>query len=256
MENKLTMPTEFVELPSKGYLYPETHPLSSGRIEMRYMSAQHEDIITNQNYIKQGIVLDKLLQALIVTPVKYDDILICDKNAILIAARILGYGKDYQFAYTNPVTRISEKITVDLSKLEEKLLDESLAITKGVNNFKFTLPSTQNEITFKLLTNADEVAIENELKGLKKLFPNESFDITVRLKHTITSVNDITDKKSIREFIDNNILLVSDSRALRKYIKQITPEVLLTFNYDKDGYTEEGVNIPIGVDFFWPDFGI
>jgi hypothetical protein len=69
-------------------------------------------------------------------------------------------------------------------------------------------------------------------------------------------VNDITDKKSIREFIDNNILLVSDSRALRKYIKQITPEVLLTFNYDKDGYTEEGVNIPIGVDFFWPDFGI
>ena len=88
-------PTEIVELPSKGKLYPEGHPLRSGKIEMKYMSAKEEDILTNQSFIKQGVVLDKLFKALIVTPIDYNDLLLCDKNAIMIAARVLGYGKDY-----------------------------------------------------------------------------------------------------------------------------------------------------------------
>jgi hypothetical protein len=254
MENKLTLPTETIELPSKGLLYPPSHPLASGKIEMKYMSAYHEDILTNQNYIKQGTVIDKLLQALIVTPVNYNEILICDKNALMIAARILGYGKDYSFSINNPVTKENDTVTIDLSTLKEKYLNESL-ITKGVNSFTYVLPQTKNEITFKLLNIADEIAIENELKALKKLYPNESFDITTRLKHTITSVNGLLDKKDIKEFVDK-MLMIQDSRSLRKYIKEVSPEILLEFNYDKDGYTEEGVNIPVGLNFFWPDFGV
>ena len=117
MEKKFDFPTEVVELPSKGLLYPEDSPLSSGTIEMKYMTAKEEDILTNINYLQQGIVIDKLLQSLIVSDVNYDDLLLGDKNALLIAARVLGYGKDYEITYGG------EKVTVDLSKLENKILE-------------------------------------------------------------------------------------------------------------------------------------
>ena len=98
---ELKLPTEMVSLPSKGLLYPKESPLAKGEIEMKYMTAREEDILTNSNFIRQGTVIDKLLQSLIVTSFNYDDLLIGDKNAVLIAARVLGYGADYSFKYTN-----------------------------------------------------------------------------------------------------------------------------------------------------------
>ena len=95
-------PTEIIELPSRGLIYSKDNPLSSGKIEMKYMTAKEEDILTNQNYIRQGVVIDKLLESLIVTEgINYADILIGDKNAIMIAARILAYGKDYEIEYNH-----------------------------------------------------------------------------------------------------------------------------------------------------------
>jgi len=96
-QTKVTFPTEIVDLPSKGLLYPKENPLSSGQIEMRYMGAREEDILTNTNYIQSGVVLDKILESLIVTKTNLKDLIIGDKNAILIASRILGYGQDYEF---------------------------------------------------------------------------------------------------------------------------------------------------------------
>jgi hypothetical protein len=134
MENKLSIPTEMVDLPSKGLVYPETNPLSDGKIEMKYMTAKEEDILTNQSYIQKGTVLDELIKSLIVTPnVKYEDMVVGDKIALLVAARVLGYGKDYTFTYGG------EEQTVDLSTIENKPIDESL-FTKGTNEFKYTLP--------------------------------------------------------------------------------------------------------------------
>ena len=167
-QTKPTFPTEEVTLPSKGLLYPEGSPLSKGTIEMRYMTAKHEDILTNQNYINNGTVIDKLLQELIVTPIDYNNLLIGDKNAILVAARILGYGADYEVTLNNPSTRVEEKVTIDLTEADDKELDESL-VKNGVNEFNFILPTTKNELTFKILTHGDEKKIEQELKGLKKL---------------------------------------------------------------------------------------
>ena len=96
---KFNFPTETIELPSKGLLYPKENPLSKGTIELRYMTAAHEDILTNQSYIQKGIVLDKLMQALIVSTINYGDLIVGDKNAIMVASRILGYGKYYTFTY-------------------------------------------------------------------------------------------------------------------------------------------------------------
>jgi hypothetical protein len=174
--------------------------------------------------------------------VKYEDLIVGDKNALLVAARILGYGKDYTFTYGG------EEQTVDLSIVENKPLNEEL-FTKGTNEFSFKLPSTKVNITFKLLTGADEKKINAELEGIKKVNKFASPELSTRLKYMITSVNGDTDTKNIREFVDNNFL-ARDSRAFREYIKEIQPDVDLTFFPDG---SDTKVDIPIGLRFFWPD---
>tara|TARA_R110001592_G_scaffold121664_5_gene327600 strand:+ start:142 stop:963 length:822 start_codon:yes stop_codon:yes gene_type:complete len=254
-EPKFQFPTEEVTLPSKGLLYPEGHPLKSGIITMKYMTAKEEDILTNQNYIKNGTVIDKLLQALVVTNVKVEDLLIGDKNAILVGARILGYGQDYEFKYTNPETGEEELVSVDLTEAEDKFFDEAL-IVEGTNDFEFELPYSKILITFKLLTTADDKKIEAELKGLKKINKNASPELTTRLKHMITSINGDSDVKTIRNFIDT-ALLARDSRSLREHVAHIMPDIDLTFDVNfENGAVAENVTIPIGVQFFWPDASI
>jgi len=243
MENKFSIPTEVVDLPSQGLVYPETNPLSEGKIEMKYMTAKEEDILTNQSYIQKGTVLDELIKSLIQTPgVKYEDLVVGDKNALLVAARILGYGKDYTFNYGG------EEQTIDLSTIENKPILDHL-FKKGVNEFEYTLPSTNTKITFKLLTGHDEKKINVELEGLKKINKNNTPELSTRLKYMITSVEGNTDSKTIREFVDNNFL-ARDSRAFREYIKEVQPDVDLTFFPDG---SDTKVNIPVGLSFFWPD---
>ena len=245
-ETKHQFPTEEVTLPSKGLLYPKESPLSTGVVEIKYMTAKEEDILTNQNYIQKGTVIDKLLKSLIVTPIDYNDLLVGDKNAILIAARILGYGANYEFKYQD------KDASVDLSELEDKELDESL-IVEGKNEFDFTLPFSKKSITFKLLTQADDTKIQNELKGLKKINKNSNPENTTRLKHTILSVDGDITPKTIREFVDNS-LLARDARELRKYINHVSPDVDLNVNLTLgDGEVVENIALPIGVNFFWPD---
>ena len=243
--SEFKFPTEEVELPSKGLVYPEDNPLSSGKIEMKYMTAKEEDILTNENLIKNGTVLDKLLQSVIVSDINYNDLIIGDKNAILVAARILGYGKDYTFEYNN------EQVTIDLSDLQLKYLDETI-IEKGVNQFSFTLPHSGVNITYKILTQGDDNKIKQELKGIKKIHKTSSPELSTRLKHIITSVDGNDDQKSIREFVDK-YMLARDSRALREHIKLTQPDIDLTFSYTNDRGDEEDASMPMTAGFFWPD---
>ena len=242
-DQNVTIPTETIELPSKGLIYPAENPLSSGKIEMKYMTAKEEDILTNQSYIQKGTVLDKLLQALIVSKINYNDLIVGDKNAIMVAARILGYGKDYSFEYDG------QNYTIDLSDVDNKPFDELKLISKGVNEFNFTLPSSGLNITYKLLTHGDEQKIQNELEGLKRLGMNNSPELSTRLKYIITSVNGDRDNKTIRQFVDT-ALLARDSRELRKHIANTQPDVDLTFFPDG---SSDRIDIPVGLKFFWPD---
>jgi hypothetical protein len=251
MEKQPQFPAEEVTLPSKGLLYSKDSPLSKGKIEMKYMTAREEDILTNANYIKKGIAIDKLLQSLIVTPgVDYDSLLLGDKNAIMIAARILGYGADYDIRRKHPETGVESECSIDLSQIEDKNLDESLII-EGKNEFSFTLPTSKTDITFKLITQEDDKRIDREIEGLKKV--NKQSSGTIRLKHTLLSINGDYDQKTIRDFIENQ-LLARDARALRKYINEMQPGINMDVNVEfKDGYIEENVNLPISLNFFWPD---
>ena len=242
---KPKFPTEFVDLPSKGLLYPKTHPLSSGKVEMKYMTAREEDILTNQNYIKKGIVLDKLIQALIVDKsVDIQDLYTGDKNAILIASRVLGYGSEYDIMYAG------EKVTVDLSKLENKPIDESLYSSE--NDFDFKLPHSETNITFQLVTSKLDKKIDDEVAGIRKIKKDASPEATTRLKHIITSIEGDTSGKTIRDFVDN-YFLARDARALREYIVKVQPDVELKWSIENDEGDFIEIDIPISLNFFFPD---
>lgn len=236
-------PTEEVELPSKGLIYPEDSPLSSGKVEIKYMTAKEEDILSNQSYIQKGTVLDRLLRSVIVNKdINIDDLIVGDKNALLIATRILGYGKDYE------ITLRGQNYTLDMSTLENREINDS-DYERGKNEFSFTTPSTNTILTYQLATGRLEKEIDREIAGLKKINKESSTELTTRLKHLITSVDGSSEKKDIRDFVDNHFL-ARDSRAFREHILSTQPDVNLSYILDNG----EEVNVPIGLSFFWPDY--
>lgn len=250
---KHNFPTEIISLPSKGLLYSEDSPLRNGTIELKYMTASEEDILTTPSLIKQGIVLDKLFQALIVTPIKYNDLIGADKDAIMVASRILGYGKLYEATCTCPECTKESKVSFDLTQLNEKEFDIDKVEMIAANEFKFILPTTNREVTFKLLTHGDEKKIQLDLENLKKTNKSGiSKDLTTRLKSIITSIDGDTNKTSIIHFVDNE-LFAQDSRALREHIKTISPGIDFNMDFTCQECQYEGkLNLPVGVDFFWP----
>ena len=247
-------PTEVVSLPSQGKVYPENNPLSSGQIEMKYMTAREEDILTSANLIKQGVVLDKLMQSLIVSPIKYNDLIIGDKNAIMIASRILGYGKDYEVEITCPNCSEKSKVTVDLTTLPDKNIPEDVKMV-GTNQIEFILPQSKRTVVFKFLTHGDEKKIEYELEALKKNQKKDSVnkELTTRLKHLIISVDGNSDKQYISNFVENE-LFAMDSKALRSYIKDAMPnqKFEVSFNCSHCNHEKEALEFTIDSNFFWP----
>lgn len=251
---KTNFPTEIVPLPSKGLLYSEDHPLANGTIEMKYMTAKEEDILTSQNLIKQGVVLDKLFQSLIITPINYDHLYVGDRNAIMVAARILGYGKDYTVQVDDPTSPgTKQKVTIDLTQIEHKEVDYSLFQTRK-NEFDFELPQSKRVVTFRLLTFGVDKDIDAELKAMNKVISRSGIDraLTTRLKHIIVAVDGERGRAAIDNFVDNE-LFAQDSRALRAYIKDMSPDLDMTFTFVSETTGEAlEMDIPMDVSFFWP----
>ncbi len=244
-ENKF--PSEIIDLPSEGRLYPEGHPLKDGKIEIKYMTAKEEDILTSQNLIKKGVVIDRLLDSLILTNgVKQEDMILGDKNAIMVAARILAYGPEYVCEVTNPNTGEVINHTFNLADCPFKKLSSDVT----ENKFNVTLPVSKKEVTFKLLTGKDEKIIEQELKSSKKIGSEVTPELTTRLRHTITSVDGDESQATINNFVQN--LLARDSMFLRKEIRNSTPDIELSQEIDLGGESVK-VDIPMTVGFFWPD---
>jgi len=251
VEQKFDFPVEYIDLPSEGHFYPSSSPLSTGRIQLKCMTAREEDILTNQNLIKKGVVLDELLKALIVTPnVKLDDILVGDKNAIFVAARRLAYGDEYPAKITCPKCGEENDVKINLADIKAKVFDFT-KYTRGENGFSFELPASKKKIVYRLLTHKDEGDIDAELKGLAKISKTNTPEMTTRLKYSIVSVDGNNDRGGVKKFVDN--MLAKDSMALRKHIRENTPDLDMTFDFTCSacGHNER-MAMPLGVDFFWP----
>ena len=254
-ENQYDFPTEVLALPSKGSLYPEDSPLRSGTIDVKYMTAREEDILTSTNLIEKGVVIDKLLESVIADPkVNIDDLLIGDKNALMVGTRVLGYGKDYTVVIEDPDTGLDVEHTFDLTGLENKKIDEKLFNSAKENKFSFTLPHTKKKIEFKLLTHKDEKEIDKEVKAYDKLskVTGVSNELTTRLKKQIISVDGETERSTINNFVDNQFLSL-DTKAFRKKYNSVSPDINFDCEYESQIGELHTVNIPIGVRFFWPE---
>jgi hypothetical protein len=253
-EQKFTVPTEIIDLPSKGLIYPKENALSSGQVEMKYMTAKEEDILTNVNLLRQGLAIEKMLKSLIKSPVNYEDLTLGDRNGLLIAARILAYGKDYSFMYKNPSTNEEERVSIDLQNLKYKELDWTLFNNK--NEFEFKLPKSGNTVTFKILTVEGDKKIDEEIKGVKKNLGIEAGTVSTRLKHQIVAINGDYSVKIVRDFIDQGYLLSMDSIELRKYIASITPDILMNTTVILSDGAEVDLDLPMTIDFFFPGSGL
>jgi DNA-directed RNA polymerase subunit M/transcription elongation factor TFIIS len=252
-------PTEIIDLPSGGKLYPAGSALSSGKVEMKYMTAKEEDILTSANLIQKGVVIDTLLRALIISngegqSINYNDLVVGDKNAIMIAARVLGYGSDYPVEMVCPSCGVKQKQTVDLTTLENKKSDGDPADEDG--KFTFKLPIAKKTLTFKILTHADEKLVDTEAKRMKKKKVGGNgitYELTSRFKYMIVAIDGEEDKMKIRSFVDNEFLS-RDSLAFRQYAESVSPDVDMTvyFECDSCGHEDASVQMPMNVQFFWP----
>lgn len=255
-ETKAQMyPTNIVQLPSKGLFYPSDSPLSSGTIEIRYMTTKEEDILTTDNYALSGVIIDKLLQSLIVSPINYDDLLIGDKNAIMVAARIYGYGEEYKTKVTTPSGK-EQDVVVNLSELPHKKFNED-EITRGQNSFKFQLPIDKNVVEFQLITVGLQRKIDDRLKKIRLSVKKGGSDkqISTRLSYMIKSIDNNDDPNYIRLFVEGMKSL--DSIALRRYIISVQPDIEMSVEeVDQETFEPFRGDFAIGADFFWPNAGV
>lgn len=242
-------PSEVIDLPSKGLFYPESSPLRSGQIELKYLTAKEEDILTSANLIEKGIVLDKLLDSVILTPgVKSSDLLVGDINAVMIATRILAYGKDYPVSITCPLCDSEIEHVADLTALDTK----NEPTEDSTKNLTIVLPVSKASVKIKLLTRQDELNITKEVKALKKASLDISNETTARLRAIIVSVNGDSSKNTIWTFVEN--MLVRDSRFVKEEYRKLLPDVDMNVKVSCDCSDELiDARLPIGANFFWPD---
>ena len=247
------VPTEFVPLPSFGLVYSPNSPLHNLKeIEVRYMTAADEDILTSRSLLRSGKAIDAVLKNCILDArINPEELLSGDKNALITFLRVSGYGPEYKVEIDCPSCEETSKYEFDLSQLEMKTLDVE-PIEQGENRFHIQLP-TGTHIEFKFLNSAEEKEISDAQDRIKRS-TNSPVDrnVTTRLKNTIISIDGNTDSSLINQYEDT--LNVRDSRALRKYMEDNTPDIDMKqeFNCPHCGHRGE-VDVPISVGFFWPD---
>ena len=248
------VPTEFVELPSKGKYYPENHPLHMQEsVEIRHMTAKDEDILTSRTLLKQGIALQRFLSNIIVDRrIDLNSLLIGDKNAIIVAARISGYGPEYQTRIGCPACFENVEFTFNLEENEvtEGYVEPSSAFLTEAGTLMVKLPSTGVDLEVRFMNGEDENQITKSIKAKKMKAPDIS--VTHQLSRMIVSINGDSNAATIRKFI--SVLPAKDSRYLRNIYKQASPNIDLTqmFECTNCGH-EQALEVPFTADFFWPD---
>ena len=250
------VPTEFVELPSQGKYYPDGHPLHGvTSIEIKQMTAKEEDILTSRTLLKKGVALDRVIQNIIVNKnINPDSLLVGDRNAIVIACRVSGYGNDYTTKVTCPNCTESEDYSFNLHEAEVFTggdLEAAGITDNGNGTFDLKLPRTQVTATFRLLTGADEKVFLSGVERDRKSKSHEK-NITRQLVNTVIAVNGDSSADAINYLVTN--IPSVDSRHIRLAYRIVAPNIDLTQHYECGSCDyEQDMEVPLTADFFWPD---
>lgn len=245
-------PTEFVDLPTKGKLYPEGHPLyGKETVEIRFMTAKDEDILTSRTLLKNGLALDRFIANVIIDKsIDIKTLVAADKNALLVAARITGFGSDYKTKITCPACTANSDYNFDLSDIKPYYGEEGVEISPS-GTYSIELPKTKVSAEFRALTGVEETKL-SKLAGNKRKKNLSESTLTDQLKEIIVSLNGETRRSLINRFVD--VMPVPDSRHLRKEYKRLVPGLDMKHSFVCPSCEhEQEVEIPLTVDFFWPD---
>ena len=245
------VPTEFVDLPSQGRYYSEGHPLhGEDTIEIRQMTAKEEDILTSATLLKKGIALDKVVENIIVDKrIDPRSLLVGDRNAIIIAARVSGYGSDYNVTLTCPNCGTKDKRVFSLHNSHINHAEDYFdlgVVHEGGSIFSANLHRLQDvQVQFRLMTGADENALAKAAKA------KENF-ATRQLYRIVHSVNGDSSQSTVRSLIEN--LPMIDARLIRAAYKAVNPNVELNYDFVCGNCSnEQELEVPITAEFFWPD---
>ena len=228
-QQRSKLPTIIVDLASGGEIYPKSHPLNAGKIEMRYMTAYDEDILTNASYIREGVLFDKLLEAIIVTDIDIQDIASVDRDGLIIYARILSYGAEYPVAVTEPKTNKQLNQTIDLSKIQPKPFK---LIADDNGEFSYETKSG-HEIKFTYLAKFANIKTVTEF-----------------LKATIMQVNGSRSHADIEQFIRYDFL-AAESREFREYVAKNAPGMNFEYEFQGEAGGTFTAGFSLGSDLFW-----
>ena len=246
-------PTDHVDLPSKGLFYPKNHPLyNEETIEIKQMTAKEEDILSSRSLLKKGIALDKLIQSLILDrSVNPDTLTLSDRNAIIVQARISGYGPEYATLVTCPSCMEKGKYTFDLNEKIEKEKNTSFAVEPDEDGLLvFDLPVTKWKIVCRALNGSDEKTLLRISEVKKKNNSSNDSMLFDQLKLMVVSIQGVSDREIIEKALTS--LPAKDSRHLRKVYEQSVPDVDLTRNFKcKTCEYEADLEVPLTADFFW-----
>jgi hypothetical protein len=250
-------PTEFVELPSRGRFYPEGHSLcGKEEIEIKHMTAKDEDILTSETLIKKGMAIDRLLQNVVVDKsIDIRSMLIGDKNALIVATRMTGYGSDYRTQVRCPACAKSVEQTFDLNKYsiyeanEDDVSEDGIVIEKN-GTFKLIMPASKVDVGVKLMNGYDEDRL-NKMAEKKRKNKLPLTSLTDQLRQMIVSVNGDSSGEMISSFIEH--MPARDSRYLRTTYQKVVPNIDMAqeFSCASCGHAQE-LEVPFTVDFFWP----
>jgi len=246
------IPVELVPIPSKGLIYnPESSLYKKESLKIKAMTAREEDILSSAALIKEGTVLDHLIDSCVMEDLDMKDMIMGDRNALMLAIRITGYGPDYPVRSTCDKCGTQNKFNVDLTSIAIKRLSiEPIEI--GRNLFAYTLPVTKKKILFKFPTLKDERDRSIREKTLKSHIQSlvES-NVTGNLELAIQQIDDITDRNKIKHFIMN--MPAYDSRSLRKFVRDSEPGMDMTCSFKCSNCNHENsAGIPVTSEFFWP----
>ena len=250
------VPTEFVELPSKGRFYSPDHPLHMKEtVEIKQMTAKEEDLLTSRSLLKKGVALERVIESVLVGKnINPATLLVGDRNAIVVALRVSGYGNDYETQVSCPACGSQQKYEFDLNEIEVYDGDSEVdPTTKHLGNgfFSTKLPQTEVTVVFRLLSGADEQRAFKQFSGAKKRQKDENL-ITSQLRTMIVSVNDSQEPGDIHYVVEN--MPSSDARHLRLAYKLSAPNLDMTQDFACISCgQEQELEVPLTADFFWPD---
>jgi hypothetical protein len=244
-QQEFNLPHDVVPLPSKGIFYkPKKESLKVG-----YLTANDENMLMSSNIINDGIIFNLLKSKIYEPGFDINQMIDVDIQSVLLFIRNTSFGSEYSYTLTDPSTG---------RKFDASIVVEEIDVQKPIHSpdenghFELFLPKSKKTIKLRLLTLGDT----RELDKLVEQYPQNMVApiITKRLEKHIVSIDGDSDRMNIVTFVSQ--MPISDSKDIRKFIKDCEPKLDLTRTIVAPSGERVTIDVTFGAEFFRPFFAV